>query len=65
MEIKIKNHKFIFTHERINHNASSEASFDDNTLNYEDLKNSLDRINFWLGNVDKKLESFWLLKELF
>ena len=44
MEIKIKNHKFIFTHERIKHNASSEASseasFDDNTLNYEDLKNS-------------------------
>lgn len=54
MEIKIKNHKFIFTHERINHNASSEASFDDNTLNYEDLKNNLDRINFWLGNVDQK-----------
>ena len=54
MEIKIKNHKFIFTHECINNYVSPEANLDDNTLEYDDLKDILDRINFWVCNVDQK-----------
>ena len=54
MEIKIKNHKFIFIHECVDNNVSPETSLTDNTLEYDDLKYRLDIVNSWLGNVDQK-----------
>lgn len=54
MEIKIKNHRVIYRYERINNDISPETSLDDNTLEYDELKDNLDRVNSWLGNVDQK-----------
>lgn len=55
METKIKNYKFTISFEKIsNQGVSAEKDLKDNALKEYDLKESLDRVQTWINNVDQK-----------